>query len=108
MKRRLKNVRSISGSWSAFAAVLSDGTVETWGSVGADLLCLLVAHRTSNISLLGAGADSASVVHKLRDVVAICASDFAFAALRRDGIVVSWGNSGLSLCFLGLLVFFRR
>jgi len=39
----------------------------------------------------GAGGDSSSVKGQLQGVVAICGSARAFAALRNDGTVVTWG-----------------
>ena len=60
---------------SAFAALLSDGSVVTWGNAGC-------------------GGDSSAVQHQLRDVQQIQASFGAFAAIRGDGSVVTWGNAG--------------
>ena len=37
------------------------------------------------------GGDSSAVRHRLRDVVAVFANDYAFAALKADGSVVTWG-----------------
>ena len=60
--------------FSAFAALLGDGSVVTWGSA---------AH----------GGDSSAAQHQLRDVQQIQASDLAFAAIRGDGSVVTWGSA---------------
>ena len=58
---------------SAFAALLGDGSVVTWGR--ADY-----------------GGDSSAVQqHQLRDVQRIQASKHAFAAILGDGSVVTWG-----------------
>ncbi|OLP91976.1 hypothetical protein AK812_SmicGene26268 [Symbiodinium microadriaticum] len=61
---------------SAFAAILCDGSVVTWGP--ADY-----------------GGDSSAVQEQLRDVQQIQASHQAFAAIRSDGSVVTWGNARL-------------
>ncbi|OLP96705.1 hypothetical protein AK812_SmicGene20996 [Symbiodinium microadriaticum] len=56
----------------AFATLLGDGSVETFGDD---------YH----------GGDSSAVQEQLRDVQQIQASECAFAAIRSDGSVVSWG-----------------
>lgn len=58
----------------AFAAILSDGTVVTWGH--SDL-----------------GGDSSAVQDKLRNVQQVHATHSAFAAVLSDGTVVTWGHS---------------
>ena len=61
------------GGKQAFAAILGDGSVVTWGD----------AVR---------GGDSSGVRDQLKNVQQIQANDWAFAAIVRDGSVVSWGN----------------
>ncbi|CAE7691628.1 unnamed protein product [Symbiodinium sp. CCMP2592] len=56
----------------SWAQVLGDGSVTTWGS--------------------GPGSDSRSVRHQLQNVRSIAATSSAFAALRKDGTVVTWGH----------------
>eukprot|EP00439_Symbiodinium_sp_Y106_P085520 s55_g28.t2 len=58
----------------AFAAILGDGTVVTWGD----------DHN---------GGDSSAVQDQLRNVRQIQASSTAFAAILADGSVVTWGDS---------------
>ena len=58
---------------SPFAAVLTDGSVVTWGDP-AD------------------GGDSSSVQSQLKDVQTIEASGFAFAAILADRSVITWGH----------------
>ena len=62
---------------SAFAAILGDGSVATWGDATA-------------------GGSSHAVQNQLKDVHCIQASRGAFAAILGDGSVVTWGdaNSG--------------
>ena len=43
-------------------------------------------------AILVAGGDSSSVQDQLFDVLHIQATESAFAAIRRDGAVVCWGN----------------
>ena len=54
------------------SVVLGDGSVTTWGS--------------------GPGSDIRSVQHQLQNVRSIAATSSAFAALRKDGTVVTWGH----------------
>ena len=58
----------------AFAAILADGSVVTWGK--------------------HAGGDSSDVHDQLKNVQQIQATSFAFAAILADGSVVTWGNPG--------------
>ena len=64
----------VQASAHAFAAILSDGSVVTWG----DQL---------------SGGDSSAVQVQLKDVQQIQASDGAFAAILGDGSVVTWGEA---------------
>ena len=58
----------------AFAAILGDRSVVTWG-------------------LAVAGGDSSAVQHQLKDVQLVQGSERAFAALLADGSVVAWGHA---------------
>ena len=75
MQDQLKNVQQIQASSHAFAAVLGDGSVVTWGKSDS-------------------GGDSSAVQDQLKNVQQIQASKFAFAAILGDGSVVTWGKSG--------------
>ena len=70
--RQLKNVQQIQASDSAFAAILGDGSVVTWGNPEY-------------------GGDSSSVQDQLKNVRQIRASGGAFAAILSDGSIVTWG-----------------
>ncbi|CAE7816683.1 unnamed protein product [Symbiodinium sp. CCMP2456] len=59
----------------AWAHLAGEGSVTTWG--------------------LGDGSDSSRVEHQLQNVRSIVATSSAFAALRKDGTVVTWGNPNL-------------
>ena len=61
-------IQSTSG---AFAAILGDGSVATWGRDGGD---------------------SSAVQEQLKNVQQIQASERAFAAILADGSVVTWGD----------------
>ena len=69
----LDQVQEIRANAVAFAAILADGRVVTWG------------HEEC-------GGDSSEVQDQLINVTHIQASHYAFAALRADGRVVSWGD----------------
>ena len=68
-------MQQIQASKGVFAAMLSDGSVVTWGNA---------FH----------GGDSSAVQDQLRDVQQIQASNGAFAAILGDGSVVTWGDAG--------------
>ena len=64
----------VQASRRAFAAILSDGSVATWGEAGR-------------------GGDSTAVKDQLKNVRQIQASVSAFAAILGDGSVVTWGDA---------------
>ena len=66
-------MQQVQASGRAFAAILGDRSVVTWGAAGF-------------------GGDSSSVDEQLKDVQHIQASHFAFTALRSDGSMVTWGQ----------------
>jgi hypothetical protein len=66
-------VQQIKGNDSAFAAILADDSVVTWGGPGN-------------------GSDSSEVQHQLKCVKQIQATCAAFCAILEDGSVVTWGE----------------
>ena len=100
---------------SAFATILSDGSVATWGKalLGGD--CSAAQDKLANVRQIQAtlnafaailadgsvvtwggpryGGDSSGVQDKLKDVQQIQASSRAFAAIPGDGSVVTWGDA---------------
>ena len=68
---RLKNVQQIQATGTAFAAVLGDGSVVSWGDTDG-------------------GGDSSAVQDQLKNVQQIQANDCSFAAILGDGSVVTW------------------
>ena len=93
----------------AFAAILGDGSVRTWGSG-------IVQNQLNNVQQIQAtayafaailgdgtvvtwgdaafGGDSGAVQDQLKNVQQIQASGFAFAAILAGGSVVTWGAGG--------------
>lgn len=76
LRNELSNVVRLRMAWGGGAAIRSDGSVVAWEFTGTG-------------AKLGA---SALVRRQLMDVKDIQANPFAFAALRRDGSVVTWGT----------------
>ena len=68
-------MKHIQAARSAFAAILGDGSVVTWGD--SDY-----------------GGDSSAVPEQLRNVQDVQASHAAFAAVLDNGSIVTWGSSG--------------
>ena len=64
-------MQQIEATERAFAAILCDGCVVTWGNADH-------------------GGDSSAVQHQLKDVLQIRASHAAFAAFIGNGSVVTW------------------
>ncbi len=67
------DVKEITSNFGAYAALLNNGNVITWGHVES-------------------GGETRSISNDLTNVVKIYATQFAFAALKRDGTVVTWGD----------------
>eukprot|EP00438_Fugacium_kawagutii_P026135 Skav233832 [mRNA] locus=scaffold2623:51345:53682:- [translate_table: standard] len=68
------NVHKVCSTWAAFAAILTNGRVVTWGHPNC-------------------GGDPAVIVQgQLMKFQEIHATERAFAALRADGAVVTWGD----------------
>ena len=80
IQAQLRNVQTVQGTKivsfpvGAFASILSDGSVVTWGNGPT-------------------GGDSSSVQEQLINVKQIAATGFAFAAILNNGSVVTWGSS---------------
>ncbi len=72
---QLRSVQHIQATNGAFAAILQDGSIVTWG---------FADH----------GGDSSAVRRQLRGVLQIQATGKAFAAILEDGSVVTWGDAG--------------
>eukprot|EP00435_Cladocopium_sp_Y103_P068753 s71_g32.t1 len=114
VQHQLRNVQQISATDHAFAAILADGSVVTWGDPlnGGD--SSRVQHQLRNVQqICGAGkafaailadgsvvtwgdplngGDSSRVQHQLRNVQEICGTHQAFASILEDGSLVTWGN----------------
>eukprot|EP00435_Cladocopium_sp_Y103_P028096 s2213_g7.t1 len=70
---QLKNVQQVQGTSGAFAAILADGSVVTWGDPHG-------------------GGDSSAVQGQLKNVQQVQGTSGAFAAILADGSVVTWGH----------------
>ncbi|CAE7863351.1 unnamed protein product [Symbiodinium microadriaticum] len=103
------------GTFRAFAAIRSDGSVTTWGeaSFGGD--SQMVSERLKDVIQIEAtggafaaltedgdvvtwgmelaGGDTAAFRHELRGISKLSACSLAFAALREEGTVVTWGHA---------------
>ena len=66
-------MQEIQATWCAFAAILENGSVITWGDETF-------------------GGDSSTVQHQPKAVQQIQATATSFAAILKDGSVVTWGN----------------
>ena len=73
VESQLRDVQQIEATQHAFAAILADGSVITWGDPES-------------------GGDSSTVESQLRDVQQIEATQHAFAAILADGSVITWGD----------------
>ncbi|CAE7307011.1 cofH, partial [Symbiodinium sp. CCMP2456] len=102
----------ICGAAAAFAAILGDSSVVTWGDDECGGDSSEVRDRLKNVqqiqatdeafaAILGdgsvvtwgaAGGDSSAVRDQLKNVQQIQATWYAFAAIRGDGSVVTWGD----------------
>ena len=104
----------------AFAAILEDGSVVTWGQPQCGGDSSEVRHQLRNVQQIQAtsaafaailadgsvvtwgdpdyGSDSSAVEDQLRNVKQIEANDGAFAAILADGSVVTWGLVGPEDC----------
>lgn len=78
---QLQNIREIQATKGAFAAILADGSVVTWGSASA-----------TNGNFFG-------VQHQLRSARKIQAADNAFAAILSNETIVTWGVQSMELSF---------
>ena len=107
----------IEASFGAFAAVLGDGSVVTWGSAAHGGDSSDVQDQLKNVQQIQAssgvfaailgdgsvvtwdkaeyGGDSSAVQDQLKNVKQIQVSSGAFAAILGDGSVVTWGNAWL-------------
>ena len=77
VQEQLKDARKVQANQKAFAAILTDGSVVTWGEGKS-------------------GGDSSAVRDQLKGVQHIQASFRAFAAILADGSVVTWGNAAVT------------
>jgi hypothetical protein len=92
VSNRLSNVISIYSNREAFAALKSNGSVVTWGDIlfGGNSSVVVSSYLNGNQTI----AQGASVASSLSSgVVAIYSNKNAFAALKENGSVVTWGDA---------------
>ncbi|OLP91273.1 hypothetical protein AK812_SmicGene27044 [Symbiodinium microadriaticum] len=104
----------VQASGFAFAAILGDGSVVTWGDAATGGDSSAVQDQLKNVQQIQAsrgafaailadgsvvtwgsaarGGDSSAVQDQLKNVQQIQANDSAFAAILADGSVVTWGS----------------
>ena len=75
VQEQLRMSSSCQATKEAFAAILANGSVVTWGHPGC-------------------GGDSSEVQEQLRNVKQVQATRSAFAAILANGSVVTWGHPG--------------
>ena len=87
---QLRRVKQVQATLYAFAAILDDGSVVTWGNP---------AH----------GGDSSAVKGQLKNVQQVQATSLAFAAVLKDGSVVTWAIIQQEVtCLRDSICFFRK
>ncbi len=92
------NAREIAATQYAFAVLGEDGSVTTWG--GGPIYGGLISDvkpfgPVASFSSYGFGDDSSAVAEQLNSgVQRLYSTPGAFAALKEDGSVVTWGNGG--------------
>eukprot|EP00435_Cladocopium_sp_Y103_P017121 s2206_g4.t1 len=107
---QLRNVQKVRGTARAFAALLENGQVVTWGDperggnsptlrnvqqLQATLEAFAAILADGSVVTWGnedCGGDSSLVQNQLLNVQQVEASGGAFAALRGDGSVITWGD----------------
>ena len=91
----LSNVSNIYSNSGAFAALKNDGSVVTWGNfyIGGERVVRHIGSDGYDLLDDSGNPIKTDVSGKLTNVVKIIANKQAFAALKNDGSVVTWGNS---------------
>ena len=106
---RLNNAQQIQSSFEAFAALLNDGSVVTWGDAHGGGDSSAVQEQLKNVQKLQSNGDAfaailndgsvitcggnSAVQNKLKSAWQIHATSAAFAAMLNDGFVVTCGDA---------------
>ena len=115
VREQLKGVQQIQASFEAFAAILEDGSIVSWGhadlggdsspvrdqlravrqiqATGVAFAAILENGSVITWGSQDGGSDSAAVREQLKGVQRIQASFAAFAAILKDGSVITWGEA---------------
>ncbi|MEI7796958.1 MAG: hypothetical protein WCI06_10035, partial [Methylococcaceae bacterium] len=88
-----KDVTQIFSTNTAFAALRKDGSVVTWGDIysGGNTADATLAAQLKG-SVTTTSTDGTVITDDTKNVTQIFSTNTAFAALRADGSVVTWGN----------------
>eukprot|EP00439_Symbiodinium_sp_Y106_P009580 s517_g1.t1 len=89
----LQDIRCIqmTGMGYAYAAIRHDGSVVCWGDPEGGGDCREVQGELKEVVAIQS-SDSSEVQSQLKGVVSVQTTTGAFAAIRADGAVVTWGN----------------
>ncbi|MGR0319458.1 RCC1 domain-containing protein [Agromyces sp. ZXT2-3] len=106
----LADVVSVASGWECCFAIRSDGTVAAWGETqfgvpkvpmkarfvgidggGGPLPSWVATETDGSVKVNGAFGEAPR--HQLYDVTQVAAGEMHALALRRDGVVIGWGNS---------------
>eukprot|EP00439_Symbiodinium_sp_Y106_P069065 s501_g11.t2 len=92
--QELKHVKQLRATPQAFAAILEDGSVVTWGSpyAGGDSSGVQAHGSVVTWGHSDEGGDSDDVQDQLRKVKQVEGTNGAFAALKQDGSITTWGS----------------
>ncbi|CAE8678786.1 unnamed protein product, partial [Polarella glacialis] len=91
-----EGVVQVCGNQFAFAAIKANGSVVTWGFAGngGDSSAVAPLLAEGIVLYKSAESDSSAVAALLAyDVVQVCGNQFAFAAIKANGSVVTWGGA---------------
>ncbi len=94
------DVVDVYSTYSAYAALRADGSIVTWGERfkggdGAQALSILDGSvKVHSVYQQGDSTNASSVITSSVNFVQVYSNGHAFAALRSDGSVVSWGDGG--------------
>jgi uncharacterized protein YjbI with pentapeptide repeats/alpha-tubulin suppressor-like RCC1 family protein len=77
-------VIAIYSNYDSYAALKSNGSVVTWGSAGSGGNSSIYNGYTNTYTSISSSLTSG--------VISIYSSDYAYAAIKSDGSVVTWGN----------------
>ncbi|MGZ9899180.1 Ig-like domain-containing protein [Shewanella gaetbuli] len=95
VQAQLTNVKSITGNDYAFAALKSDGNTVVWGDTtqGGTVTVNNSAPVVRSLNRVTTSNTISSNNINTADIISIAATQSAFAALKSDGTVITWGDA---------------